>query len=192
MWIDFCGTVRRMTIICAARDSEKAWIGCDSAGTDGWGIQADHGTKLHKAKFGWLGFTGSYRTLQVIHRSLRMVESIDGLGEMEGLVNTIDGALKDAGWSRTSATGLPECKDLKLLLVSNCGNIWTIQSDLSYLKHKEFGAVGAGYQLALGAMYAARFWEMESEKMVELGIEAACAIVASCALPRVIQEVSNR
>lgn len=178
-----------MTVIVAASWGTEAWIGCDQAGTDGWGVQGEHGTKLHRAPFGWLGFTGSYRTLQAIHRRLRAVTQIRGEEDMEALIKEIEFGLQEAGWCKSGGDGLPTCKDLSLLLVTNEGAIWTIQSDFAFLQHRHFAAVGSGYQVALGGLHASHAGGESSKAAAGRGIEAACDVISSCAHPAPLQIV---
>lgn len=172
-----------MTIIVAASWNGSAYIGSDQAGTDGWGVQGQHGIKLHQAPFGWLGYTGSYRTIQVVRRALRQVETIDGDGGMEDLVGTIETALHSAGWSRSASGELPKCSDLYLLVVTYSGAIYTVQSDLAFLRHDHFAAVGSGYQVALGALHVAHDRGAHPAVAVRGALGAACDIIASCAGP---------
>jgi len=173
-----------VTIIAAASWGHgPAYIGCDQAGTDGYGVQGEHGTKLHRAPFGWLGYTGSYRTLQAIHRGLRQVERIEGAGGMEELVGTLEKALTDAGWSRSKSDDLPSCKSLSLLIVTWAGELWTVQSDLAFLRHRHFAAVGSGYQVALGSLHTSHNVGTAPSLAVSRGLGAACDIIATCSGP---------
>ena len=180
-----------MTIIVATSWGEQTVIGCDQVGTDGWGVQGEHGTKLYKAPFGWVGFTASYRTLQVVHRRLRSVEKIRGEEDMEILVTQIASGLQDAGWDRSSSSGLPTCDSLSLLLATFEGDLWTIQSDLAYLRHHRFAAIGSGYQVALGAMHASHSSGLTAQMGANRGLAAACDVIASCAHPAPLQIVRH-
>ncbi len=180
-----------MTVIVAASWEGQAWIGCDQAGTDYWDTQGNRGTKLYKAPFGWIGYAGSFRTLQAIHRRLRAVTQIVTDEDMESLIREIETGLEEAGWSRSKADGLPQCEDLNLLLVTTAGQIWRVQSDLAYLRIPEFGSIGSGYQVALGAMHASRAARDDAETGAQRGLLAACEIIASCAYPAPLQRVGS-
>lgn len=180
-----------MTIITAASWAGKTWIGCDQAGTDGWGVQTDFGTKLHRAPFGWLGYTASYRTLQAIHRQLRTVEKAETEDDMEALVDCIDEALKLAGWSRSHAEHLPKCEDLTILVATWSGKLWTIHSDLAFLRHKRFAAIGSGYQVALGSLFSSHVMRRTPLAAVSGALRATCSMIATCSKPARAVEVKK-
>lgn len=171
-----------MTIITAAVKGDTAAIACDVAGTNVYsGTQAIHGTKLARFPFGVLGYTASYRTLQALHDELFKVQSVETEAEARRLVDVIDDGLQRAGWSRSSSKGLPTCEDLMLLVVSNGGRIWTVQSDLAVLTTRKYAAVGSGYQVALGAMDVGHVTLKSAADIARLGAKTAVKINAFCA-----------
>ncbi len=172
-----------MTIIAATSFGKQTFICGDQAGTDGWGTQAAHGTKLYETPFGWLGYTASYRTIQVIHRQLRTVERLRNAEDECRLIEAIEIAMVGAGWSKTNADKLPKCADLNLLIATWEGRLYTVQSDLALLRSRHFAAIGSGYQVALGAMHAAKVCGSNPEIAVRLGVRAACDIISTCAKP---------
>ena len=83
----------------------------------------------------------------------------------------------------SSSHALPKCSDLCLLIVTWNGRLFTVQSDLAILESRGFAAIGSGYQVALGAMHAAKAMGANAEKGVKEGVRAACKIISSCAGP---------
>ena len=96
-------------------------------------------------------------------------------------MEAVEGAMQKAGWNRSGADKLPTCESLTLLIVTRQGRIFTLQSDLAVLKHRNFAAVGSGYQVALGAMHAARAAGWDAVDVVKSGVKAACDIISTCA-----------
>ena len=177
-----------MTIIAAASWDGETWIGCDRAGTDGWGTQTDFGIKLHEFDWGTVGYTGSYRTIQVIHRDLRKVDDFEGDAGIERVVEIIGKSLEDAGWSKSASGELPTCKGLHLLIATKAGEIYQVHDDLSWFRHEAFAAVGSGFHVALGSLHTSHARWMETAQGNALGgvqdaLKSACDIIASCAFP---------
>lgn len=172
-----------MTIIAATSFGGQTFICGDRAGTDGRDTQGEYGTKLCETPFGWLGYTASYRTIQVIHRQLRTVERLRSIEDEERLIEAIEGAMVGAGWSKSGADKLPECTDLTLLIATWEGRLYTVLSNLALLRSRHFAAVGSGYQVALGAMHAAKACKASPEATVRFGVRAACDIISTCARP---------
>lgn len=169
-----------MTIICAASWGREAWIGCDSAGTDGHGHQKPYGTKLLEYPWGVMGFSGSYRLPQAINKTMRKVDSIETYDESLRVVEIVEGALQGIGWSRSASGELPKCNAASLLMVSRGGRIWSLQSDLAILQAQGHDAIGSGYLVAEGAMEAIKLGGGASGQAVRMGLRAACGLVSSC------------
>lgn len=167
-----------MTIIAAASWKGETWIASDSAGTDGWGLQTAHGTKLSRFPFGVVGFTASYRTLQAIHSELWKVQRVETDEQARALVDVISKGLTDAGWSRSTTGALPSCSDLTFLIATKGGRLYVIHSDLAILRYEKFAAVGSGYHVAMGAMHATQ--TLPVRKALRGAMRAACCLVSTC------------
>lgn len=169
-----------MTIIAAASWGRAAAIGSDQAGSDGWGLQTVFGSKLAVFPFGVVGFSGSYRTLQAIAPRLFQVQSCEDHEGALALVRVIDESLKEAGWSRSRAEGLPKCEDLAFLVLSGGGKIFAVQSDLSVLQPARYYAIGSGYQVATGALFATD-GRISAKRAVQTALEASVSHLTTCA-----------
>lgn len=169
-----------MTIIAAASWGGEASITCDSFGTDGWGTQSDHGTKLRHYEWGSLGFAGSYRLVQAVGDCLEGVTNIETAKGLRVVVDILDAALVEFGWNRSSEEGMPWNKHVCLLLVSNRGRIWTIESNLAFLRHKHYAAIGSGYVDARGAMYAHKATGGSAVEAARLGTKCASFHNSGC------------
>ena len=132
-----------MTIICAASRNGKVAIGCDSAATTGHWRQHEVGTKIRQIECGWVGFAGTFRTSQVVLYELQKVKKLTE-EKLEEFVGTVQDALIKAGWNPSRCDGLPTCDSLNMLIASNEGRIYTLQSDLAMIPWEGYGVLGSG------------------------------------------------
>lgn len=83
-----------MTIICAAAWGSPAFIGCDQAGTDGWGVQGEHGTPIPRnITRARLAIEGAIRALE---NEAASVLRVDAAEPEPGLVTRAAGGGEDA------------------------------------------------------------------------------------------------
>jgi ATP-dependent protease HslVU (ClpYQ) peptidase subunit len=169
-----------MTIIAAASDGRHAAIASDSYGTNGsWGQQC-HGSKLRRYKWGAMGYTGSYRTLQAVGDSLEEVKSIESAKGMARFVETLEAALKAKGWKGEGDKSLPVNQDVAFLLISAGGKIWTVQGDLAFLRCKGYASVGSGGSVALGALAMADGLGWHPKSLAREAVKVAIKHNAGC------------
>lgn len=172
-----------MTVIAAASWDGSTYIGCDQAGTDSWGIQRNHGSKLIVTAFGVVGYSGSYRVAQLIRGPLRALPDVPGERGMLAIVKTIETCLVEGGWTKSAEKGLPKCSDLSLLVAMCGGDIWSVNGDLSFLPCNEFSAIGSGREIALGSLFASHGSGASAVAAVNMAVRASCAINRDCGFP---------
>jgi len=164
-----------MTIVVACAWGGVGAIGCDSIGVDGWQARSDHGTKLCRTGFGWIGGTGTFRMSQVIGSALAQCADVH---EAPGLVGA---ALERAGWHRRPAEkdALPQASELAQLLLTHDARVFLLQADLSLLPCFEPAACGSGYLVALGAAHVMRAWGADPVATVKAALRASFALIGS-------------
>jgi len=173
-----------MTVIAAASWNGESFIGCDSAAT-GDDLQIHYGIKLADFPFGWLGFCGSIRQIQVLRPALHNVPAITNEDQEDLFVRSVEEKLINAGWAAkgNEVIGLPRCEDLELLILTHEGRIYCMQSDLSLIRCKGYGAIGSGELVALGSLHAHKANGSSPKTAVSSAILASCDHIASCARP---------
>ncbi|KKR46661.1 MAG: hypothetical protein UT82_C0009G0025 [Parcubacteria group bacterium GW2011_GWB1_40_14] len=150
-----------MTCIIALTDRTTVWIGGDSAGVAGLNLEIRDDSKVFrredKNKNIWaFGFTTSFRMGQLIRYDLELPEltAEDEQNIHRFMVKKFIPALRKClaagGWQSKKEDREVSGK----FLIGLRGNIFTIDSDYQVaIPHNAFTAVGAGENIALGALF---------------------------------------
>lgn len=182
------------TCIVGLIDDGGVYIGADSAGVgdDGSLLLRDDKKVFRRGPF-LIGFTGSYRLGQLLHYSFEPPELpglMDELRFMSTLfVDAVRQCLKDGGYAeirdgRESTNGL--------FLVGFRGNLYRIDVDYQVgVPLYPFCAVGSGFQVAHGALYAsAATGKLPRQRVVE-ALEAAEHFVTTVRGPFLVMHLEN-
>lgn len=146
-----------MTAIAAVAHKGDVWMGGDSCGSDGWrsAVRADEKVFLVGPMV--MGFTSSFRMGQLLRYSLTVPEQPAGSTDAQfmstAFVDAVRKCLKDGGFARKEN----ETETGGDFLVGYRGVIYHVQSDYSVsVTLDQEGAVGSGYLVCLGALFANR------------------------------------
>lgn len=160
-----------MTAIVGLVQDGAVHLGGDSAGVSGWSMTVRADTKVfHNGPY-LFGFTTSFRMGQL----LRWAELPEPEGDLErfmctSFIDAIRTCLKAGGWAKTDA----EREEGGDFLVGIGGRLFEVHSDYQVGEPADgYAAVGCGYDLALGALFATAHLEMDAEDRLELALEAA-------------------
>jgi ATP-dependent protease HslVU (ClpYQ) peptidase subunit len=143
-----------VTCIVGIADKGRVWIGGDSAGSNGWSTHIRSDTKVFRNGPYVLGFTTSFRMGQLLRYRLQAPEP-DGWDIDRFMATTFVDAvrqcLKDGGWAKTD-NGQERGGTF---LVGYRDRLYEIEDDFQIgYTACGYAAVGSGYLVALGSLYA--------------------------------------
>lgn len=142
-----------MTAIVGLVHAGRVHIGGDSAGVSGWEITTRADTKVFRNGPFVFGFTTSFRMGQLIRWSLTAPEPDDDLDRFmcTTFVDSIRACLKAGGWAKKDN----DREEGGRFLVGVRGRLFKVDTDYQVGESLDgFAAVGAGAEIALGALYA--------------------------------------
>lgn len=162
------------------KGTEKVLFGCDSLGSDGQTQDDYDNKKIVVVGDFLLGFTGSYRLLQILEHCFAPVAKPEGMEDMEYLVTiiipTIRSAFHDQGFVVVSEDKIGESSEAfdGEFLLSYHGKIYLVQCDYSILRSKHgVAAVGSGETAAKGALFSVHDSNLKPKERALLALEAA-------------------
>lgn len=162
-----------MTAIVGLIHNGAAHIGGDSAGVgDHYSLTVRADAKVFTNGPYVMGFTSSFRMGQLLRWALKAPEPD---GDLEAFmattfVDAVRDCLREGGWISKES----ERERGGDFLVGIRGRLFCIQGDFQVAEAADgYAAVGCGYHLALGALYATAKSRMAPDKRVRLALEAA-------------------
>lgn len=181
-----------MTVIIGLEHEDKVYMGCDSF-FGNWNRNITIETKVFKREDMIFGICGSARLKNLLMYDL----TVDGERK--------ESEDKDRYMSTVFSDAIRKCFDDKnfmkkvegrdrgaMFLVGYQGRLYRVQRDFDVTRAAlGYDGVGAGMTHAISAMYAITNLEsdLEPEKMVELGLEAACFHSPYCCKPITVDMV---
>lgn len=143
-----------MTCIVGLQKNGTVWMGGDSAGTNGSLNQTIRADKKVFIRGDFIfGFSGSFRTGDLLKHSLQLPEQTPEQTDLQFMVNDFVNAIRKC----LEAENKHLKGDDKLypyFLVGYKGNLYTIQSDYQVAQSLDgFDSVGSGSDIAKGSMY---------------------------------------
>lgn len=146
-----------MTVIAGIVHRDKVYIGADSAGLSGWDTTIRADAKVFINGPFVMGFTTSFRMGQLLRWSFTPPAQPEGIDIERYMVTTFIDAvrecLKAGGWSKTDTTR-EEGGDF---LVGYRGRLFAILGDYQVAESVDgYDAVGAGAQIAIGALHVTK------------------------------------
>ena len=177
-----------MTCIVGLVHEEKVYIGGDSAGVAGYSITVRSDQKVFTNGDFLMGFTSSFRMGQLLRYSFSPPKRHPDTDVMKYMVTEFITSLrqcfKDGGYARRES----DEESGGCFLVGYQGRLFGIESDYQVGEAiGDYMAVGCGYDIALGAMYANR--EAEPERRVTTALQAAAEHSAGVCGPFIVQSV---
>lgn len=161
-----------MTAIVGLIQDGTVHIGGDSAGVGGYSLTVRADAKVFSNGPYVMGFTSSFRMGQLLRYALKAPEPD---GDLEGFMATtfidaVRGCLREGGWMKKEN----EREDGGTFLVGVHGRLFRIGDDFQVGEAADgYAAVGCGYELALGALYATARSRMAPQRRLRLALEAA-------------------
>ncbi|GAA0234186.1 hypothetical protein [Cryptosporangium japonicum] len=172
-----------MTAIVGIASGGTVHIGGDSAGVSGYVVHTRADSKVFVTGSYAFGFTTSFRMGQLIRWAWTPPEP--PATDLERFLSTtfVDGlreCLKTGGWA--SKDNERECGGV--FLVGVAGRLFNVDSDYQVGESAHgYDAVGAGEEVALGALYATARTRMSPRKRLQLALEAAEAFNGNVTAP---------
>lgn len=161
-----------MTCIVGLVHEQAVYIGGDSAGVGGWTITGRADAKVFRNGPFLVGYTTSFRFGQLLRYAFTPPEQPADMDTFHYMVvefiNALRDCLKDGGYAKKEA----EQESGGKFLVGYQGRLFLIGDDYQVGEMLDgYMAVGAGDDLALGALYATA--GMQPLARVEVALEAA-------------------
>lgn len=166
------GEESSVTCIAAVVDEGTVWMGGDSAGVSGWNLTLRKDAKVFLNGTFLIGFTTSFRMGQLLRYSFKPPVHPEGVDTYEFMVtaaiNSMRTCLKDGGFSKKDK----EAEEGGTFLVGYRGRLFEINSDYQVAEPLDhMAAVGAGEQVACGALYA--LLDLDPEQRILRALEVA-------------------
>lgn len=163
-----------MTAVVGLVHDGIVWIGGDSAGVGpGYSLTVRADAKVFTVGDYIFGFTDSFRMGQLLRYSLTLPKPPSGDLHRFMATDFIDAVRKcltEGGWARKS----DEQERGGNFLVGVNGRLFEVMSDYQVAEPVDlYAAVGCGYELALGAMYATEWTGQTPRQRIELALKAA-------------------
>lgn len=174
-----------MTVIVGLAHEGSVTIGGDSAGISGLSLTVRADTKVFHNGAYLFGFTGSFRMGQLIHHALTPPEPKRPLEKFMSttFIDALRACLKEGGWARRES----DREEGGTFLVGVAGRLFTVESDYQVGYTTDgYAAVGAGDEIALGALYATAGTQLPPRKRVQLALKASERFSAGVRAPFVI------
>lgn len=162
-----------MTAIVGLAHNGAVTIGGDSAGVgDHYSLTVRADSKVFSNGPYVMGFTSSFRMGQLLRWSLKGPEPDGDLAAFMSttFVDAVRDTLRAGGWLKKDA----DREQGGDFLVGVAGRLFCVQSDFQVAEAASgYAAVGCGYQIALGALYATARSRMTPERRLRNALAAA-------------------
>ncbi len=166
------------TCIVALTENDTVWIGGDSAATSSTQLteRADPKVFMRTDTQGvkWVfGFSGSYRTAQLVRYQLDLPEIKKKDGDLmeffvTQFISALGVCLSKNGWEGKGDKQVFEGS----FIVGLLGKVFTVYNDYQIEERAgNYTAIGCGDQIALGALYASE--GQKAEDRIKIALEAA-------------------
>lgn len=183
-----------MSIVVAALKEGKVTIAADSQTNFGslkvgQKLMADH-HKLHKVGDSYIGLVGWSATSQILEHLMQNQPELFKLKSRMDIFETLlalQSKLKELYFieTREDEEEQPvESNQLEGLIINDQG-LFSFGSFREVHQFHQYWAAGSGKRIAMGAMHAMYDTAASSEEIAAAGVNAACDLDESCALPMV-------
>lgn len=171
-----------MTAIVGIAHDRSVYIGGDSGCSNGWHDSVRSDTKVFQNGPYLFGFTTSFRMGQLLHHALTPPEPTGDLDRFMSttFIDAIRECLKLGGWAEKTN----EREKGGQFLVGVAGRLFDIDSDYQVGEEAAgHAAIGSGYLVALGSLYATGETRMSPRRRVQTALEAAERYTAGVRAP---------
>lgn len=162
-----------MTAIVGLRHKGRVWIGGDSAGVGGWTMQVRADEKVFRNGPFVFGFTTSFRMGQLLRHAFTPPTRDDRVPVSKFMSTTFVDAVRACLKAGGFATTKDGAEVGGSFLVGYGPHLFEVGGDYQVGEtHSGVAAVGCGYEICLGALFAAPK-TMPPEKRVRVALAAA-------------------
>lgn len=162
-----------MTAIAGLVHDGRVYLGADSAGVgDHYSLHVRADAKVFANGPYVMGFTSSFRMGQLLRWALKVPEPDPDLDRFMAttFIDAVRDCLREGGWLSKES----ERERGGDFLVGIAGRLFAVQGDFQVAETADgYAAVGSGYHLSLGALYATRTSRMQPEHRLRVALEAA-------------------
>jgi ATP-dependent protease HslVU (ClpYQ) peptidase subunit len=180
-----------MTAIVGLAADGEVHIGGDSAGVSGLSLTVRSDPKVFRRGRYLFGFTTSFRMGQLLRYSLDAPKPAKrGLDAFmaTAFVDALRDCLKRGGWARKEN----DREEGGQFLVGVRGRLYTIHEDYQVAKAADgFTAVGCGYEIALGALFATDGRGLRPRRRVRIALAAAERFSGGVRGPFVVRSIER-
>lgn len=175
-----------MTCIAGIAENGTVWIGGDSAGVSGWNLRTRADEKVFRNGPFLIGYTSSFRMGQLLRFRLTPPSQKcrdDYRFMATDFIDAIRECFKAGGYQKR------ECEQESGgdFLVGYNGRLYEVRSDYQVARFSDsIAAVGCGFELALGAMFAT---SGNPKARIRTALKAAEAFNAGVRSPFVIRSL---
>ncbi len=161
-----------MTCIVGLVHEDEVYIGGDSASVGGWVVHETSLPKVFRRGEFIIGYTTSFRMGQILQYNLKIPQKNGGSDQkfmVTVFAEAVRECLKDYGFAETK----DNTESGGQFLVAFNQQLYYIGSDYQVNSYKEgYTAIGAGVEIALGALYAPTILTNPRER-VKMALSAA-------------------
>lgn len=173
-----------MTCIVGVVEDGHVILGGDSMGSDGFTKQTRVDPKVFRRGPFVIGFCGSFRMGQVLRFKLRIPDHPRDMDDYEymvtAFVDSVRECLMTAGVGKKNEDNTEEGGTF---LVGYKGKLYVIEEDYQVgVVGDDFDCVGAGHEIAKGAMYA-QSGQVSGRRRIRKALEAAAKFSVSVGPP---------
>lgn len=171
----------------------KVLLAADAASTNEYTTQVVRGPKVFRVNELLIGFTTSFRMGQLLqyrlahHLPNRLYQHLD---PMEHIIVNVIPAIMDAMDEGRYLKTEDQRAEAGTYLIGFAGRLFEVSDGFGVCEWEDgYGAIGSGYQIALGAMFAVNPPDIrkasfgEATKMAYEGLSAAVRFSGSCSRP---------
>ena len=161
-----------MTAVVGLVHNGRVHLGADSAGIAGWALTVRADEKVFRNGPYAMGFTSSFRMGQLLRHAFEPPAPGSDLPKFMAttFIDAVRDCLKAGGW----ATKNSEQESGGNFLVGVHGRLFEIGCDYQVGEPVDgYAAVGCGFELALGALYATGLAGMPTKRRIRVALEAA-------------------
>lgn len=167
-----------MTCVVGLVEDGIVYMGADSIGSNGRAYSIRQEPKIFKRNTDHgeflFGHTTSFRFGQLLQYGLKIPKHPSGVSDCKYMaihfIDAVRKALTDGGY----ATKKDEVETGGTALIGYRGKMWEMEGDYQIASvNGNGGAVGCGYEAALGALYAMKDTDLSAEQKILISLHAA-------------------
>jgi len=181
-----------MTAIAGLVQDGRVWMGGDSAGVAGYGLQVRADPKVFHLGDMLIGYTTSFRMAQIIRFHVTPTTPKEGQDAFEYMIQefvpSVREAMKAHGYLKTESgreTG-------GTFLLGWRGKLYAIEEDFQVAENAcSYAACGCGRDLVLGSLHTTEQFELDGRTRIRMALETAEMFSAGVRGPFIVKSISG-